>query len=717
MYLIDNYELRDHLGPLIGRIASSHHWDVDSLSKRLGDQFNAPSWLPGEWLVDPVKIACILRCADAAHLNNARAPDFLFALIRRNGVSKEHWLAQNILSGPSPYLGDESGETIAYTSSQSYLINQISAWWVAYDAISVVDKEIRLSNELLAARKRINSPVFNAKRVAGANSVVRMADFIKPKGWFPHNAQIHVSNIESLVRNLGGEKLYGEGIDKIEVVFREVLQNARDAIAARREVDQEFLGKIEVSFHKINNENWIFIEDDGVGMTLDVLTGPLLDFGTSFWKTALAQTEFPGLRASKFRPIGRFGIGFYSLFMIASEVLVASKKWDKGLHDVNQVLFNEGLTLRPAILQGRPDNFNSRISTQIRIKIEGVDEVFLDNDDVLVKSRLIKSDVAIANYISGIVIGLDVDVFYSGCDKEKKLIHAAVTSSSGDGRAMLHQIFSCKEKGNEEFHKSYIENNFHRLRMIQDNGRILGFAALSTVQDNNMLNLSSQTVGGLSTMVGIRGYMPYIGYMEYQPRSARRDALEIDISKELMNIWYEEQIQILENEKISDADRCIIAAYACQLDMDPMNIGKILIADGSVHQFISYDEVINIVLKKKVTFFKSTQIDCIERHHRVITHDQNVLVLPMCSGNYISINIENGVPKNPFSLIGCIDRVIRKSGKTPLWSVEDSKYHSHFGVMEELVLTVKERPEVGNGSNEISSRPNYHWQDMIKKWK
>ena len=48
-----------------------------------------------------------------------------------------------------------------------------------------------------------------------------------------------------------------------------------------------------------------------MGMSEQVLTGPLLDFGNSFWGSTLASQEFPGLIASGMKAAGRFGIGFF----------------------------------------------------------------------------------------------------------------------------------------------------------------------------------------------------------------------------------------------------------------------------------------------------------------------------------------------------------------------------------------------------------------------
>ena len=138
LFLIDDSNLRTHLGRIIGLISSSHHWNIDALSTKLSEQLNAPQPFPSEWQIDPVKIACLLRCADAAHINQQRAPDFLYALTMRKGLSHRHWQAQNRMTGPALDAGDATQSAIVYTSSLPFMENDADAWWIAFDAVLLV---------------------------------------------------------------------------------------------------------------------------------------------------------------------------------------------------------------------------------------------------------------------------------------------------------------------------------------------------------------------------------------------------------------------------------------------------------------------------------------------------------------------------------------------------------------------------------------------------
>ena len=100
---------------------------------------------------------------------------------------------------------------------------------------------------------------------------------------------------------------------------------------------------------------WLVVEDNGIGMSEHVLTGPLLDFGTSFWRSPLATEEFPGLMAAGMRAIGRFGIGFFSVFMLGSVVRVYSRRCDKGRETGRLLELRDGTGAKP-ILSPAPDS-------------------------------------------------------------------------------------------------------------------------------------------------------------------------------------------------------------------------------------------------------------------------------------------------------------------------------------------------------------------------
>ena len=92
LYIIEDTDLRSQYGRLIGEIASSHHWNIDHVAERFSDPRPPAAFLPQDWEADPLKIACLLRAADAGHMDSSRAPTFLLKILeeRRFHRSRPH---------------------------------------------------------------------------------------------------------------------------------------------------------------------------------------------------------------------------------------------------------------------------------------------------------------------------------------------------------------------------------------------------------------------------------------------------------------------------------------------------------------------------------------------------------------------------------------------------------------------------------------------------
>lgn len=688
MYLIDDAQLRTEIGPLAGKIASSHHWNTEALSLSLGEQFNAPYPLPSEWTVDPVKVACLLRCADAAHINQARAPLFLYALIKRQGVSLQHWRAQNRMMGPSPDTGDKSNMAVIYTSSRPFHEKDAAAWWVAYDAVSTVSQEIASSNELLRNRTRHSAPEFKIKRVSGSESIEELVRYLRVEGWMPCGAKPHVSNVESLVKELGGKNLYGKGspIHLFGIVLREMIQNARDAVVARSFIEPGFDGEISVCFTKNGH---LSVEDNGTGMSRRVMTGPLLDFGNSFWKSSLVQSEFPGLRSSKFRSIGRFGVGFYSIFMISDSVEVSSRYWDKGLSEVNTLVFNSGVSLRPILRHGRVDGFPSGISTRVTAKIKP--EFLSFGETIVLKpsySGAKEFKCSFEDYISALTVGLDVPVRILSNGSAPARIHDGKCAGSESSRELLNRISFLSNRDDINL-RQYIDSNHHRLRPIKrSDGAIVGMAAISTHNATSQMLLGLRAVGGLPTSIGVGSANSFIGYMDYLPASAKRDVDIPEAPKDILRSWAAEQLDILERESASDFERCIAAAHVGDFDIDPIKFARVLVTVDGHSSFITYQALATAAESMEVGIFKSPEMDHVDTYNSVNGLPGVMLIRPLMNSSACDLKMIDGEPEALNSIVGCLHRAIIDSGKAPKWELRKTNLPSIFGkTMELLVVT------------------------------
>lgn len=99
------------------------------------------------------------------------------------------------------------------------------------------------------------------------------------------------------------------------VYLRELLQNARDAITARREVDGEG-GRIRITPLTESSGEFV-LRDDGVGLTADEVADLLATVGRS------SKRDIFDLPRSDY--LGQFGIGLLSCFMVADTIVIRSR--------------------------------------------------------------------------------------------------------------------------------------------------------------------------------------------------------------------------------------------------------------------------------------------------------------------------------------------------------------------------------------------------------
>lgn len=340
-YLIENGELREFYGQLIGKIARSHgesrSWIESELDILLG---SLASHDGGK--VSGLKLACILRAADAAQLDARRAPRFERTVVRPKGISDLHWAFQGKLA-----KARVERNALVYTSGSAFSLVEADAWWLCFDTLQVADREL---HDVDATLEDGSQPRFKARKVRGAESPKELSRDVRTQGWEPIDARLRVSDVPRLVRMFGGVKLYD---NDPRVAIRELIQNAADAVRARRKLQPEFAsrsgGEIIVRLAERDGEHWLEVEDDGVGMSERTITGTLLDFGRSFWTTDDVQREFPGLMAKGMSPTGKFGIGFFSVFMLGDMIRVTSRRYDSASSETRTLEFRSGLAARPIL--------------------------------------------------------------------------------------------------------------------------------------------------------------------------------------------------------------------------------------------------------------------------------------------------------------------------------------------------------------------------------
>jgi hypothetical protein len=388
LHLIADEDARRDLGHLIGQIAASHTRDTIDIV-RLQDLFNPPAWCADAGTVRPTVVAALLRCADAINLDARRAPIFSEALASISPDSQTHWDFQSRLAVPT--LSDDA---ILFTAGRPFAAAERGAWWHCYDALRAAHGELQAAARILED-KRV--PPFRARRVSHVEGPDAFATVVPTEGWIPARPRINVSNAAKMIRELGGLELYR---GKKWCCIRELIQNACDAVRARRVLEKRGAawGDIRISCaEEKEGAVTLAIADNGIGMSPFVLKNYLLDFFKSYWESDDAVAIDGDLSA--FKSIGRFGIGFFSVFMLSRVVDVRSRPIDSV--KTYCLRFDNGLDSDPIIVVAEGKDRLIDPGTEIRFVIPS-EEWKSMLDDVACET--------LAEFVAYVAPAVDVDL-------------------------------------------------------------------------------------------------------------------------------------------------------------------------------------------------------------------------------------------------------------------------------------------------------------------
>jgi Histidine kinase-, DNA gyrase B-, and HSP90-like ATPase len=524
VYLIEDSELRRFYGPTIGLIAHSHWWSIQKIELEFSGDLGALAHRTRN-LVDSVKLACLLRVADALHIDSRRAPRFLRTITNLNGISILHWDFQERLARAHIEL-----DAVVFTTGQPFRKEEAESWWLAYDTLNGVDRELRDVDVLLQGRDR---EVLKARRVKGAGSPEMLARTVHTRGWRPVDARLQVSDVPRIVETLGGSKLYGEDPT---VALRELIQNAADAVQARRKYEKRPLdwGRITVDLRSEGDKVWLVVEDNGIGMSEYVLTGPLLDFGTSFWRSSQAMEEFPGLMAAGMNAIGRFGIGFFSVFMLGPVVRVYSRRCDKG-QDAGRLLeFRGGTSTRPILshVSGEPVPIDGGTRVEIMLK-NPPDQA----GGILRINPYSKQSITLGKLVTAIAPNLDVEI----ATLEKRVTNPV--AQPGDWLKikdldLVRRLNPIEEGVDGDSSKA----DRALMQPIEDeDGKIFGRAFILPTR------YSFSEDGGWATISGLRAVRLYnvAGLLLGKALTAARDAAQPLATKDALARWASRQAELI----------------------------------------------------------------------------------------------------------------------------------------------------------------------------
>lgn len=304
-------------------VCDSHHKDdLDNterypLCQRYGNK--------SEELANIQYAAIMLRTADLLHMTKDRTPSVMYKTIRLSdpkGV--ESWKKQ-------------SGTFSVNMSCRDFDPNDVDSHFIIVGADFTEEEPFFALTEYLAYS---NEQIKQSKRWVDSSQN-------KPDGkyysfpWHKVEGDILVEGNEPFKMNfkldrgkllnlLVGHTIYNDPT----VAVRELLQNAIDAVRFQNHLDKREVGgqrdKIEPEMGQVT-VNWnpdnreLIVEDNGIGMNLDIIKYHLMRVGKSFYDSPEFYTEY-----SDYTPISQFGIGILTCFMISDDIEIITCQKDGG---------------------------------------------------------------------------------------------------------------------------------------------------------------------------------------------------------------------------------------------------------------------------------------------------------------------------------------------------------------------------------------------------
>jgi len=537
--LFPDDELRDAYGDLIGQIAQSHWSHPHELEVFAKSTVTAPSCLsPASWTVDPLKLAILLRVADACQIDAKRAPRFLMLLKQPQGVSSQHWRFQSKLHQVK--CDSEREELIL--SGSTFPASEQAAWWLAYDAACLADRELSAADSLLRDH---HGQRLAAREIAGIKSPQSFARRVPTKDWYPVDTSLRISNIQSVVERFGGEKLYG---DKPWLALRELIQNARDAIHAARSLGylNENEGEIEVAIEDADGGHWLHVTDNGIGMSRYVLTEVLLDFGHSLWRSADLKGEWSGLASSKFEAVGQFGIGFFSVFMLGDKVRVNTRRCEIKDEENNRgwiLEFHQGTQNRPLLREPNITESLKKAGTKVSVFLaeEKLERLCLKEEVMLGKG----GTLSVAQTCAHLAPAIDIDIFVRENSSRQRIV-AAKDWKTLSQIQLLQRLYPFTYHNDNLKH---FEGRLHLTQILDAENTLVGRCGILTgYRVRPALGVTKGILAGyIDGMAGIIHSVP-------QSDLARQIAIP-EITKHTLKTWAEEQKDLFYSLEILDMAR------------------------------------------------------------------------------------------------------------------------------------------------------------------
>lgn len=154
-----------------------------------------------------------------------------------------------------------------------------------------------------------------------------------------------------------------------------------------------------------------------------------------------------------------------------------------------------------------------------------------------------------------------------------------------------------------------------------------------------------------------------------------------------MQSWANDQLRILDKINPSDLERCVAGINAFEFKCDPGEFARlvVLLPDGQ-YVYLKYSQLADQVAQVPIGFATSGDMDHLDSYTKYESIQSIVLVIPITNGSGLNLTLENGKPKEPFTIIACLDRAISSQGRASHYEYQPSNLVSTFAQPGRLLL-------------------------------
>lgn len=347
---------------------------------------------------------------------------------------------------------------------------------------------------------------------------------------------------------------------------REIVQNAIDATRMRRFVDPQHPAmNVRIIFHTSAEEVALEVHDNGVGLSEYDITSKLLSFGESGWLRDSSIGEyndsFPGDDAVS----GRYGIGFFSVFMLADRVKVKSRRFDASPDETNILEFENGLHGRPLLYSPKDSERMTGGGTSIRAVFKSTDlftNLLSNRGSRDFSEPFLDRKRSISSFISRLFPAVDVEL---------QVIHGEV-STIIDGRDWMSESQDDLLSRVEGVSRSEASSHYptQLTTIAEKDGTTVGRAGLSPAGSTRAGHQNQRNSGAVVTRGTLACNGIFRGIMLGASARASRDDASLLASPEALAEWASGQAKLLAELGYSAEDQIRlaeqVAAFGGNLD-------------------------------------------------------------------------------------------------------------------------------------------------------